>query len=386
MVTIKEIAKAVGVSSATVSRVLNYDPGLSISSAKRQAVIETAEALNYATPRNRARLNELAQNSLSGAAAREKALLDTPQTNGAIHGLNGLSGHVVAAPTLARLAIVHFLEPSDEVADPYYVGVRLGIENRCRELRTDIVKLFHSDNLPDAALLADVAGVIVIGKHSDNEIEWLDRHCPHVVFADFIPPFDRFDCVHSDLVTATHTVLTTLDHLGYERIAFIGSYEHLNGETQHFGERRCRAYIDWQTARGTFDADLLVLGESCDSGQNLRLETGYELARQLLSHRPLPDIIVTANDNMAIGTYRAAREAGLSIPDDVAVVSFNDIPVAQFLTPPLSTVKIHGEHIGETAVDLLLERLAGRSYAKMVTIPTEIIWRGSCRTPDSRGA
>ncbi|RYZ79272.1 MAG: hypothetical protein EOP06_27505, partial [Proteobacteria bacterium] len=233
-------------------------------------------------------------------------------------------------------------------------------------LSQDIVKVFHSDTLPDAALLADVAGVIVIGKHSDNEIAWLDEHCRHVVFADFVPSSDRFDCVHSDLVTATHKVLDTLHHLDYERIAFIGSYEHLNGETQHFGERRCKAYIDWQTARDTFDAELLVLGESCDSGQNLRLETGYELARQLLSRRPLPDIILTANDNMAIGTYRAAREAGLSIPDDVAIVSFNDIPVAQFLTPPLSTVKIHGEHIGETAVNLLLERLGGRSYAKMV--------------------
>lgn len=363
MVTIKEIAKAVGVSSATVSRVLNYDPALSISAAKRQAIIETAEALNYATPRNRARQSE--------ALEREAAQNEAGHRGGAEPSI------------LPRLAIVHFLEPSDEVADPYYVGVRLGIENRCRDLRTDIVKVFHSDTLPEAALLADVAGVIVIGKHSDNEIAWLDEHCRHLVFADFVPSSDRFDCVHSDLVAATHKILNTLHELNYERIAFIGSYEHLNGETQRFGERRCKAYIDWQKARDTFDADLLVLGESCDSGQNLRLETGYELARQLLARRPLPDIILTANDNMAIGTYRAAREAGLSIPDDVAIVSFNDIPVAQFLTPPLSTVKIHGEHIGETAVDLLLERLGGRSYAKMVTIPTETIWRGSCRHPEA---
>lgn len=363
MVTIKEIAKAVGVSSATVSRVLNYDPALSISAAKRQAIIETAEALNYATPRNRARQSE--------ALEREAAQNGVGHRGGAEPGI------------LPRLAIVHFLEPSDEVADPYYVGVRLGIENRCRDLRTEIVKVFHSDTLPEAALLADVAGVIVIGKHSDNEIAWLDEHCRHLVFADFVPSSDRFDCVHSDLVAATHKILNTLHELHYERIAFIGSYEHLNGETQRFGERRCKAYIDWQKARDTFDADLLVLGESCDSGQNLRLETGYELARQLLARRPLPDIILTANDNMAIGTYRAAREAGLSIPDDVAIVSFNDIPVAQFLTPPLSTVKIHGEHIGETAVDLLLERLGGRSYAKMVTIPTETIWRGSCRHPEA---
>jgi LacI family transcriptional regulator len=350
MVTIKEIAKAVGVSSATVSRVLNYDPALSISAAKRQAIIETAEALNYATPRNRNRANGTVY----------------PQA---------------ATTPLSRLAIVHFLEPSDELADPYYIGVRLGIENRCRDLRTEIVKVFHSDNLPDAGLLQSASGVIVIGKHSDTEIAWLEQHCRQLVFADFDPHSDRIDCVHSDVGRATRQILGEISAMGYQRIAFIGSYEHLNGETQPFGERRCRAYIDWQKERGGFDPALLALGNSCDLGQNLRLETGYMLAKQILELKPLPDIIVTGNDNVAIGTYRAIREAGLSIPQDIAIVSFNDIPVAQFLTPPLSTMKIHGEHIGETAVDLLLERLAGRDYAKTVTIATEMIWRESCRKP-----
>jgi len=352
MVTIKEIAKAVGVSSTTVSRVLNYDPALSISAAKRQAIIETAEALNYATPRNRNRGN--------GNVA---AYLSAPAT------------------PLSRLAIVHFLEPYDELADPYYVGVRFGIENRCRAHGTEIVKIFHSDTLPDPALLESVSGVIVVGKQSDNEIAWLADHCRHVVFADFDPQSDTMDCVHPDVGFATRKILNELNAMGYQRIAFIGSYEHLNGETQPFGERRCKAYIDWQKERGRFDPALLVLGESCDSGQNLRLETGYMLAKQVLQLKPLPDVIITANDNMAIGTYRAMAEAGLRVLDDIAVVSFNDIPVAQFLTPPLSTMKIHGEHIGETAVDLLVERLAGRDYTKNVTIATEMIWRESSRKP-----
>jgi LacI family transcriptional regulator len=352
MVTIKEIAKAVGVSSATVSRVLNYDPALSISAAKRQAIVETAEALNYATPRNRNRANG------SGAALAH-----------------------AATPPLSRLAIVHFLEPSDEIADPYYIGVRLGIENRCRDLKTEIVKVFHSDTLPDAALLQSTSGVIVIGKHSDTEIAWLTEHCRHLVFADFDPNSETIDCVHPDVALATRKILRDLNAMNYQRIAFIGSHEHINGEIQPFGERRCKAFIDWQKQHGRFDPDLLALGDSRDSGQNLRLETGYMLAKQILGLKKLPDVILTANDNMAIGSYRAIREAGLRIPEDIAIVSFNDIPVAQFLTPPLSTVKIHGEHIGETAVDLLLERLAGRDYTKNVTIASEMIWRASSRKP-----
>ena len=345
MVTIKEIAKAVGVSPATVSRVLNYDPALSISSAKRQAIIETAEALNYETPRNR----------------------------------NKANGH--AAPSLlTRLAIIHFLEPSDEIADPYYVGVRLGIENRCRELKTEIVKVFHSDALPEASLLAGVSGAIVIGKHSDAEIAWFRQHARHVVSADFDPRVEALDSVFSDMALATTKILDSLKAGGYSRIGFIGSHESINGAVQQFAERRCAAYIDWQKQQGTFDPELLALAD-CGSGQSLRLETGYRLARDLLALDRRPDVVVTSNDNMAIGTYRAVQEFGLTIPDDIAVISFNDIPVAQFLIPPLTTVKIHGEHIGETAVDLLLERLSGRDYAKQVRIATELVWRGSCRKP-----
>ena len=342
MVTIKEIAKAVGVSSATVSRVLNYDPTLSISPVKRQAVIETAEALNYETPRNRNRAN----------------------------------GNV-APSLLTRLVIVHFLEPSDEIADPYYVGVRLGIENRCRDLKTEIVKVFHSDAMPEEGLLSEASGVIVIGKHSDNEIAWLRQHARHVVFADFDPRDDTIDSVFADMDLATRKILDALKSAGYGRIGFIGSHENLNGVVQQFAERRCVAYIDWQRKNGSFDSDLLALAD-CSSGQSLRLDTGYRLALDLLALVDRPDVIVTSNDNMAIGAYRAIQEQGLSIPDDIAIISYNDIPVAQFLTPPL---RIHGEHIGETAVDLLLERLSGRDYGKQVRIATQLVWRGSCRKP-----
>ena len=132
MVTIKEIAATVGVSSATVSRVLNYDSTLSISNRKRQAIIETAEALNYATPRNRNRAIQ--------------------------QGLN-------------KLALVHFLAPERELVDPYYIALRLGIERRCAALKIETVKVYHTDARPDAKLLQDASGTIVIGRHDEEETE-----------------------------------------------------------------------------------------------------------------------------------------------------------------------------------------------------------------------
>jgi LacI family transcriptional regulator len=351
MVTIKEIAKAAGVSPATVSRVLNYDPGLSLSEAKRQAVIEAAEALNYATPR-----------------ARNRA-----QT-----------GLIVPAPRVAaglRLAIVHFLEPADELVDPYFIGVRLGIENRCRELRIELVKLFHSQTVAETALLQDMSGVIAIGRHSRDEVDWLAKHCRHLVFADFVPKRDDIDCVRCDLVLATRQILDGLKQAGYRRIAFIGGQDPVSADGVPFGEQRASAYRDWQRIHGQFDEKLLALGEPDGHGQTLRLEVGYEQAKRILSLPERPDAVIAANDNMAIGAYRAIQESGLSVPGDIAVVSYNDIPVAQFLNPPLSTMRILSEAIGETSVDLMVERLNGRDYSKHVIIPSRMIWRDSTRRP-----
>ncbi|HWV00387.1 MAG TPA: substrate-binding domain-containing protein, partial [Devosia sp.] len=65
------------------------------------------------------------------------------------------------------------------------------------------------------------------------------------------------------------------------------------------------------------------------------------------------------------------------------IASFNDISVAQFLNPPLTTIHLPAEEIGEGAVELLLERMAGRELAKRITLATRIIWRGSTRQPDA---
>jgi LacI family transcriptional regulator len=342
MVTIKEIANAVGVSSATVSRVLNYDATLSISSKKRQAVIETAEALNYATPRNR---------------------------NRAI-GTNGAAQAVV--PGAGKIALVHFLRPSQELTDPYYIGVRLGIENRCRAMQVEVVKVYHTDSLPEAALLRDASGVIAVGRHTNEEVEWLRKHSRSLAFADFSPVGDLDDSVESDIHLAMRKLLSAIHDRGYRRIGFIGWIEDINQVPHHFVERRCRTFIDWMKDAGLFDPELCMT-------ERLTPESGYDLARAMVQKDKPPEIIVTCNDNMAIGAYRAMLELGLKIPDDIAIASFNDIPVAQLLNPPLSTVHIPAELIGETAVDLLLERFAGRDVAKKVVLATELVWRSSTR-------
>ena len=335
MVTLKEIAKAVGVSSATVSRVLNCDQTLAVTAKTRQAIIETAEAMKYETPRARNRANQ-----------------------------QGLS----------KIALVHYLRPEQELVDPYYVGLRLGIESRCQALKIETVKVYHTDRLPEPSLLRGATGVIVIGRHDESEIAWLRQHNRNLVFADFSPPTDEFDSVESDLMLATRKLLQSLSQAGYRRIAFAGWVDVYDGVAPTLPEKRCRAYMQWASEAGLFDERICLTGNKTE-------ESGYKLTRQILSESDRPDALITANDNMAVGAYRAIHEMGLRIPDDIAVASFNDISVAQFMSPPLTTVHLPAEEIGENAVELLLERMSGRELPKRVTLATSVRWRGSTRFP-----
>jgi LacI family transcriptional regulator len=335
MVTLKEIAKAVGVSTATVSRVLNFDQTLSVGAEKRQAIIETAEALNYATPRARNRANQ--------------------------QGLN-------------KVALVHFLRPEQELIDPYYVGLRLGIESRCHALKIETVKVYHTQSAPDPALLQSASGVVAIGHHCDEDVAILRRHSRHIVFADFVPSDDEFDTVTSDLSQAMHKLLNALRARGYKRIGFAGWTE--EGNADPFSEVRCSSYIEWSRQHAQFDPRICATDRAIERNTE---QTGYTLAVRLMSQKQPPDAIVTCNDNIAVGAYRAIHDLGLAIPEDVAVASFNDISVAQFLNPPLTTVHLPSEEIGETAIELLLERMTGREIAKRITLASTIVWRSSTR-------
>ena len=333
MVTLKEVAKAVGLSTATVSRVLNLDQTLSVSAKTRQAVIEAAEAMKYEPPRARNRAN--------------------------VQGLN-------------KIALVHFLRPEQELIDPYYVALRLGIESRCQALKIETVKVYHTDRQPDASLLNGASGIIAIGRHSDEEIAWLELHNRNIVFADFSPPTDAFDCVESDLMLATRKLLQALSESGYRRIAFAGWVDVYDGVPSRGLERRHRAYVEWARETGNYDERLCLTSTKTEEG-------GYHLTRQLLSEPERPDAIVTANDNMAIGAYRAIHEMGLRIPADIAVASFNDISVAQFMNPPLTTVHLAAEEIGESAVEMLLEQVGGRKLRRRLVLATSLRWRESTR-------
>lgn len=336
-VTLKDIAASVGVSVATVSRVLNFDWTLAVSDQTRQAIIETAEALSYAPPRQRRQ------------------------------------GGRTAAP---KIALVHFLRPEQELSDPYYVALRLGIERRCAALKIEYTKVYQTEDFPESRVLRAAAGVIVIGWHSPAEERWLAQNARNIVYADYLPSLEGTDCVVNDCEAAMVQLLEALAAIGYARIGFIGWTDRLERGGIERKERRHLAFEGWMAAHGRDGVSLTRLGVNT-------AESGYELTLQLLQQEPRPDVLITANDNMAVGAYRAIHKLGLRIPDDISVASFNDISAARFMTPPLTTVHLPAEEIGETTVELLLERLTGREIAKKVVLDSTIVWRGSTLALDA---
>lgn len=329
MATIRDIAKKAGVSSATVSRVLNADPTISVGAETRRLIIEVATNMNYQTPRNRRRNR------------------------------------------LGAIAIINFLSPAEELRDPYYVGLRLGIENRCRHLGIEAANIYGPPQESQKAALQTSGGAIVIGGEVAEAAPWLQYFGHNIVFADCVPPGSGYDHVGSNVGDATVELLNGLADRGYRRIGYIGTVRAANGRD----EVRYARYADWLTRRGAFDGRLSAVDLDATGREWEKL--GHRLMRELVQRSVMPDAVVAFNDSVAVGAYRALHESGIRIPQDIAVVSFNDISVARFLTPPLSTVRLPAEDIGEAAVDLLAERLQGRQIAKGVTLATSIQWRAS---------
>ena len=108
--------------------------------------------------------------------------------------------------------------------------------------------------------------------------------------------------------------------------------------------------------------------------------SGYELAKTMLAQQCWPSALFVASDSIAIGVLRAIHEKGLAIPEDISLISVNDIPTARFTFPPLSTVRIHSEMMGSQGVNLLLEKARdGRALPLQVFVPSVLKLRGTTR-------
>lgn len=322
MATIRDIAEKAGVSTATVSRVLNYDPTMSVSNETRKRIFEIAEELSY-------------------------------EKRTARRGENG------------RIALISWRTQEEELNDLYYMSIRLGIEQRCEQLNLGLVRIFK--NSIDDLCKDNFQGMILLGAYSQTEIASFKDITPHIVFVDcLLTDEDAFDYVVIDHQLATRRVIDYFIEKGHKDIGYIG------GNSASAYDSRRSTFKAYLAEKGLLRDDYVYSGRFI-------VTDGYELMKKAIADHGdhLPTAFFVGNDSMAIGCLRALHENKIDVPERVNIIGLNDISLSQFMSPPLSTVKVHTELMGETAVDLLMESLNGRTVAKKVVVATELKIRQS---------
>ena len=329
MATIKDIAQAAGVSPATVSRVLNYDPAMSVSDGTRKKIFDIAEQLNYKKSRKR-----------------------KPSKTQAYR-------------------IIEWYTEQEELDDLYYYSIRLGIEKKAQELGYEILRVFQNDSLEQ---LKDIDGLIAIGKFSPAQIQQLEKYSSHLVFVDSDTLNAGHSCVTVDFENAVQKVLEHFMNAGFDQIGMIAGQERTSDQTSLISDPRLASFQQYLSEKEIYQPDLVKVG-------SFSSESGYQMMTELLSEHEnqLPPAFFISSDALAIGALRALQEHGIQVPQDVSIISFNDTSIAKYIYPSLSTVTVFTEEMGKQALHILNQILTSEedSIPYMVKLSTKLTIRES---------
>jgi LacI family transcriptional regulator len=337
--TIRELARLSGVSVGTVSRALNGYTD--VSSETRERIVRLARELDY-TPAAAARTLVTQRSHVIGVFLETgvgKPDLQHPFFHEVLVGLKGWIG-----TEGYDLLLFASERPGNGYGDHSYL-------KRCRHHNVD--------------------GAVLIGVDpEDEELRRLLRSELPCVGVDVELAGTCTAYVMSDNVAGGGVAVRHLHELGHRRIATITGLL----DTKP-GIDRLRGYREECQRLGLGYRDEYV------TYGDYYFESGQAAARRLLALDERPTAIFAASDMMAIGVIRAAAEAGLSIPDDVSVVGFDDIQIAQHMHPPLTTLAQDKPGLGVAAARALLRQVEGSDSTEPVTLPVELILRGSTAAP-----
>lgn len=328
-----DVARLAGVSQPTVSRVLNQkDTTISISDETREKVMAAVEELGY-RPNMNAR----------GLRTQETKLV---------------------AVLLA------------DITNSFYPHIARSIQEIAREEGFDVM-IFNSDHVYenekqfcDAVARRAVDGIIMVPIHlTEEDMRELHQQtgAPIVVLGQHVK-HSQIDVVYADDEIAVYeTTRWLIDNQGHTRLGFIGVPDLLPP-----GPRRRRGFF-----RAIEESNLEVAPEHLVMG-DFTLEGGKVVGKQLAQLDSLPSALVIANDAMALGVILELQEAGICIPEDIAIVGYDNIPEATIIRPALTTIDQNSSLIGQELARLLFERIEDSSLpARRVRLPNDLIIRAS---------
>jgi len=331
----RDVAELAGVSRTTVSFVLNNVPGMRISADTRQRVLEAAKRLDYHPD----------------ASARH---LVTGKTN--------------------ILGYVERQSPEHALSDAFLPQVLRGVHDSAAAYNFEVlfapIPLELSNGRFSRLLQGHhVDGIILSGPRSDDEevSQLIEANAP-IVLQGYWPNM-QVASVDVDNVKSAKMATSHLVRMGHTRIGMIVH----SPEAFTAGEERLQGYQEILEENGfSVDPDLIAFASFTPS-------SGEHAMRKILKAVPRPTAVFISSDTVAIGAMQVVHDLGYRIPQDLAIVGFDDIPMSVYMKPPLTTIHLPAYGIGWAAADLLIHLIdKDDALETSILLDTELVVRESC--------
>ena len=329
-----DIAHLAGVSQPTVSRALRGSP--SVNPETRERILAIARELNYKVDKNASNLR--AQQS-------------------------------------GTLALLFFEDPTpdDSLINPFFHSMLGSITRACALRGFDLLVSFQQLSNNWHADFEDshkADGIILLGYgdylEAESKLQRLVAQGTHFVRWGAALPGEPGVSIGCDNFQGGHDITAHLLAQGRRRVAFLG---HASNHYPEFFER-------WRGYAAALDAAGLAPDPALQVDAITTEQCGHDAAAALLDAGAHPDAVFAASDLIALGAMKALREHGLRVPEDVAVAGFDDIAMASFVQPGLSTVQQDTKQAGEVLVDSLIRLIQGETVESR-TLPVKLVLRGS---------
>lgn len=327
MATIKEIADKSGFSPATVSRLLNSDPKLSVTAETKKKILKVANDLGYWQDRNK--------------------------------------------PASYTLALLYIVNGKEHLEDQYFYYLK---QNVTRIAQQKQIELTTFTDIKELIKQADhFQGFLGIGSAelTANELKILYKALPSGVFIDINPAPELFDSVQPDLSWTIEDALNRLKQKGYQTVGYLGAESFT---LDHIPQRDVREITFSEYSDFLGYKNNLVMAEGIVSVKN-----GYHLAKKALEKwNKLPQALIVSSDTLSVGVLQALNEAQIRIPEQMSLISINNSEIANYVFPTLSSYNIDQAELGKLAFETLINRISSPNRPQIhIMMNTKLIKRKS---------
>lgn len=334
MATIYEIAKLAGVSTTTVSKVINNYPD--VSDKTRKKIKKILEKENF---------------------------LPNAQAQGLTTKKNW------------TLGVVYFEDLGIGLSHPFFSKVIEAFKKQADKHGYSLLFGSKNDRLKNTTFLEyfkykSVDGIAIIcSDPNDKEtLELIESDFPIVVI-DMLN--ESTSTVTSDNEYGCKIAIEYLFSLGHKKIAHINGTDQIDNLPSMSRMEAYKKYIK--------EFKLYINKDYIVNGKNFDFDSGYEGMNKLLKLKNPPTAVVCASDKIALGAIKAVQNNGLKVPEDISVIGFDDIELAEYVTPRLTTIRQNCDEIGKAAIDILVEQINKKEkLAVNKVIPVELVIRESC--------